>query len=196
MNKLDKKLSALKMNVEKEYKPLGDISLAIIKASSNCFEYTKPSVKGSNEKEIKKNEILVYYDFIYFFMHLTMRMASSKLIRNQFEKLQECLGPFISQTAINSFFQDWPEESKSKMLSNFFDGLNAAELDYSESKEFMVKDDLISGNSLLAKLSSKIAELSGNGTNLGTMMKVKFIAANEYMSMDLDKLIVSASHVL
>ena len=101
--------------VERMTKPLANVGLAVVKASQACSEAFKPMINVSDAKEKQQAEIYVFYEFIYFFMHLTMRSAFSQLKEQQIERLQGFLGPLISSTAVDSFFAHWPQDLKEKM---------------------------------------------------------------------------------
>ena len=113
------------------FTPISDISLAIVKASHACAEQANSILNIPDEKEKKEAEILMFYKFLYFFMHLTMRSAFSQLSKEQIASLQGHLGPCISSIAVDSFFAHWSENLKEKMRNEFYEKLNDAELEYS-----------------------------------------------------------------
>ena len=76
-------LKETQAEVERTTKPLGDVGLAIVKASHTCSEALKPKFKIADAKEKQQAEIYVLYEFIYFFMHLTMRSACNQLTEQQ-----------------------------------------------------------------------------------------------------------------
>lgn len=177
-------------------KPLGDIATAIIKASYACSQKLNSMLNIPDEKGKKEAEVLVFYEFIYFFMHLTMRSAFSQMNENQIERFQGFLGPLISSTAVDSFFAHWPEELKVKISSEFYDKLNDAELEYSTSKELLSEENPLTGESLLSKLGRNVAELSGNSMNPVTRTFIISSAVNAYKEMNLDSLVREATKVL
>ena len=81
--------------VQRETKPLGDIGLAIVQASQTCWKTLKPEINVANTKEKQRAEVSIFYEFLYFFMHLTMRSAFSRLTEQQIKRLQGYLGPLI-----------------------------------------------------------------------------------------------------
>jgi len=193
---LKQKISATQKEVEREYKPVGDIGLAIIKASHHCFETIKPFINAPNDKEKQQSEILLFYEFIYFFMHMTNRLAFSKISTKQIQKLQEFIGPIIAETAINTFFNHWPDDYKSRMNSEFYEKVNITELEYSKSKELFSKDKPFTSDSLFSMLARNVAELTGSSMNPATMTAILSVATNEFSEMKLAELIQSASKVL
>lgn len=191
-----KKLSDIQKNVEQKNKPCSEIGKAIIKASYTCSQHLKPMLNFSTDKEKQEAEIWVFYEFIYFYMHLTMRVAFSLLNPDQLDKLQEYLGPLISSTAIDSFFAHWPDDLKEKMTSEFYEKLNTAEIDYSTSKDFLSRENPFTGDSLFSKLARNVAELSGNQMNPAIIMSIMAHSVEAYTEMKLDLLINEAAKVL
>jgi hypothetical protein len=187
--------------VEKEYKPIGEIGRAIVTASTNSRNAVKDLIQAPTEKERQEQEIYIFYEFISFFMHLTMRQAFAQLTEPQVEKLQAYLGPLMASVAIDSYFAHWPDDMKEKMMSEFYEKLNQAELEYTESTQF---DSAKQGDnrltqklrSLFMRLGSNISSLSGNGeSDIAVVMPVVEIAINEWKKMELDKVIVEVKRV-
>ncbi len=178
------------------YKPIGDISVAIVKASHVCAEQANSMLNIPDEKEKKEAEILVFYEFLYFFMHLTMRFAFSQLTKEQLAKLQRHLGPCISSVAVDSFFDHWPENLKEKMGNEFYEKLNDAELEYANCKELFSEKDPITGDSLFSKLARNVADLSGNSMNPIVVVRIVSSAADSWKEMELHSLVNTAGRVL
>jgi hypothetical protein len=184
--------------VQKEYGPLGELGKAIIQASVNCLNAVKKLINKPSEKERITSEIFVFYEFIYFYIHLTLRQAFGNLTKEQTQKLQDYLGPLISSTAIDSYFAHWPEDRKQRMTDDFYQKLNDAELEYTEctnqipldlSKDKDERSKYIF-RALFTKLSFNVANLAGNDNNNLTLIEpVMEVAMNEWMRMRLDKLI-------
>jgi hypothetical protein len=183
-------------DVERITTPSGDIGVAIVKASHTCSQALKPMLNVADAKEKQQAEIYVFYEFIYFFMHLTMRSAVSQLTEQQIVGLQGFVGPLISSTAVDSFFAHWPENLKEKIRSDFYSKLNDAEIEYSTCKEFLSKESPLTGNSLFSKLARNVAELSGNPMNPATLVFVIGTALEAYRAMNLDYLVREAGKVL
>ena len=191
---LRQKFLKIQQNVEREYKPLGDIGLAIIKAAYNCFTAIKPLINAPNDREREQLEVYVFYEFIYFFMHMTNRSAFSKINGQQIQKLQEVIGPVIAETAINTFFNHWPNEYKSRITSEFYEKVNITELEYSKSKELFSKEKPFTGDSLFSILARNVAELTGNSPlDSAIMVPIFEVSTKEFTEMKLAELIQSES---
>jgi hypothetical protein len=193
----ERKMSLEIVSEEREFKRLlvGEIGMAIIQASVNCRDAVKQLIKVPTEKERQKREIFIFYEFIYFYMHLTLRQAFGNLTKERLQKLQGFLGPMISSVAIDSYFAHWPEDLKQKMTGEFYEKLNDAETEYAECAQF---DTLVAGEerikeifqALFFKLSLNVANLAGNEeADLTLLIPVTEVAFNEWSKMHLGKLI-------
>ena len=129
---LDRLFADAQQKIKQEYGPMGKVSLAIVTAAMNSRDVIKEQIVGSDEKARKQIEVFVFYELIYFYMHMTMRAAAAQLTESQITKLQAYLGPIISATAIDLYCAHWPEDLKQKMIAEFYDNLNKAELEYTE----------------------------------------------------------------
>jgi hypothetical protein len=184
------------IEIRRTTKPMEDIGTAIIKASSDCYQQIESNINAANEKDKMEAQFLVLYEYIYFFMHLTMRTASTYMTEQQIKHLQGFLGPLISATAVESFFAHWPEELKEKIRNEFYDNLNNAELEYSTSKEMFSDKNPLTGDSLLAKLGRNISEKSGNSMNPVAITIIMRSALEAYKEMKLDLLVQEASKII
>ena len=176
--------------------PLGNLAIAIAKASQDCAGQMKPMLDVPDGKEKKEAEVLVFYEFVYFFMHMTMRSASVQMTEQQIQKLQGYLGPLISSTAVDSFFAHWPEDMKKKIRDEFFDKLNDAEMEYSACKELLSEKNPLTGDSLFSKLARNVVELCGNSMNPAVLTLVISAGADAYKGLQLDTLVKNASKAL
>jgi hypothetical protein len=191
---IKKLLAETQKQVEKQYKPLGEIGRAIIRASTNCRDLSKNLISAPTEKERQEREVYIFYEFIYFYMHLTMRYAFVSLTGAQTKKLKDYLGPLISSIAIDSYFAHWPENLKQKMTGEFYDKLNAAELEYTECTQFdssKQKKERLNEKlrALFIKLASNISELASDEKDIAIVLPVTEIAINEWEKMQMDSLI-------
>jgi len=195
---IKKMLAVSHKQVQEEYKPLEELGEAIIQASVNCRDAVKELINTPSEKDRQQREIFVFYEFIYFYIHLTLRQAFGILTKEQTQKLQDYLGPLISSVAIDTYFAHWPEDLKQKMTDEFYQKINDAELEYTEcadriqfdsskEKQERIKDIF---SALFLKLSSNVACLAYNDeNNLPLTVPVTEVAMNEWIRMRLDKLI-------
>jgi hypothetical protein len=116
--------------------PLNDIGLAIVRAATNCRDGVGSFVESKGQEERDKSQMFAFFEFMYFFMHLTMRAATTVMTEPEIKVLQRHLGPFMASVAVRSYFDHWPEDMKTKMTRSFYDDLNDAEIDYAKCSVF------------------------------------------------------------
>ena len=106
-------------------------------------------------------QILLFYEFLYFFAHLTLRSGVARgLTASQVKKFQSYLGPLLASTAVDTFFLHWSTELKAKMMGEFFEKLNDAEIEYAECQGGLVsRDDPFSRDTLTGRLAVNVVEL-------------------------------------
>jgi hypothetical protein len=166
---------------------LEEISLAILGGSQTCAEQTNASAGDHIEKEVSESKVLVFYEYLYFFLHMTMREAYSQLTKQQLGRLQSQLGPLVSSIAVDSFFAHWPDDLKSRIRNEFCEKLNDSELEYSSCKK-MISDSPMASDSLFSRLALNVADLVNKGTNPAFHVMVISIAIDAYKDMQLDSL--------
>ena len=176
------------------YGPLQDIGMTIVKAAWTCSEGLKPEIKIADDKERRIMEFRIFCQYLYFYMHLTMRTAySQEMDSKQIETLAEFLGPLIVSTAIDSFSPHMAEDSKGKIEEHFYYELHEADTEYSASKELF--GGTLLDDSLLSKLVRKIEGLSGNHNPL-THLKIIRSSWDAYEEMKPSYLIGEAKRIM
>jgi hypothetical protein len=132
-------------------------------------------------------EIGLFYEFLYFFIHMTNRSAfSEEFTHEQIDKLGQVVYPGLIDHPPDSL----REEIRALTFVEFRAGLNAAEREYSRSTKLLDENFApLTGYSLLAKLSRSIAERIGEPYNPEVLMQVTTIMAQELRNVNLPKLV-------
>jgi hypothetical protein len=158
--------------------------------------FNKLLIDAPAERDRVVREMYIFYDFIYFYAHLTVRHACAQLPEPQIQDLQACLGPHLSRTAIDSYCAHWPDDIKLRMFGEFYDRLNEAERKYAECTAG-IKGFVPVHEALLATLASKVSLLVVHGENCEAVkLRVSQIAVvvletatKEWAKMRLDDLL-------
>src|SRR5262249_25810958 len=146
--------------VHDTYGPLGNLSLAIVQAANDSLRELAPTLGISLDGKPTEQRILVFYELLYFYSHLTLRFAvAGGLTEPQIAKLQSYLRPLLPSTAVDAFFKHWPNELKTKMQSDFFEKMNDAELEYTQCKTLWSKEQPFGNMSIFGRLANNIAAL-------------------------------------
>jgi len=196
---LKRRFADIEERVRRENAPLGAVGLAIVQAATNARDQAKPMIKAPDEKDRIQREIYIFYEFIYFFMHMTMRQAFAGLTAARLQELQAYLGPLISSVAIDSYFAHWPQDRKERMIGEFYDKLNESELEYTETTQFetelqgeeRMKTKL---RALFMKLASNVASWAVDDENdFSVLPPVIELSLREWKNMKLDALIADVA---
>jgi len=84
--------------------PLGKLGAAILQTSHICSQSFKNLVDEKFGKDSEEVLVQVQYEFLFFFMHLSMRFAFSRLGNDKRTKLQEFLVPILADTTTEAWF--------------------------------------------------------------------------------------------
>lgn len=196
---LDRHFAEAKKQVDHEYGPMGEVSLAIVRAAMNSRDVITKDIVAPNEKARKQIEVFAFYEFLYFYLHMAMRAAASQLTEAQISKLQGYLGPLISSTAIDSYCVHWPTDLKQKMIAEFYDNLNNAELEYTECTRAIQAQGEEGAkqrtHALFMSMASTVAQLANDGhTDIAVVTVIYQAAVNEWAKMQLAKLMTDVKN--
>lgn len=142
--------------------------VAILDVSYKCgqkFKNLSDEKFGKGSDKAKFHYIQVQYEFLFFFTHLAMRSAFHVLGNEKRNKLQEIIGPILSDATTEAWMKDWPEDLKRKIRDEFFENLNRSELEYARYKGLSPAPGESPKGTLLWELGKNIALLSGYENN-------------------------------
>jgi len=184
-------------NVEATYGRVGNLGTAIVNAAFGAQKNLAQVFGFSVEGQPSEPQILMFYEFLYFFSHITLRtVAAEGFTEPQIKKLQDFLGPLLASTAVDSFFRHWPEDLKRKMKSNYFESLNVAEMEYSECRGLILADDPLNQSTLIGRLASNVAELWERSSDQLVKMAVASAATQAFAAMQLDRLVADVAPII
>jgi hypothetical protein len=158
--RLERALKRTDQNFQQVYGPLVALKIAITVAASKAQEHLGPALGFSSTSKPSEPQILLMYEFLYFFSHLVLRTAVSEgLTESKIKKLQAFLGPWIVWTAVNGFFHHWPEHLKKKMSGEVYNRLNDAEMEYAKCRGLLNPENPLDAKTLLGRLSRNAMDL-------------------------------------
>jgi len=108
------------------------ICFAIVEASTQALESIKSIIIAKNQTEKLNKEISLLLEIIYFYLHMTIKQAHLILNELRFEEIKSEILEIISSSAIDTFYEDLPEDSKVKMTNDFCDTFNTRNIEYSK----------------------------------------------------------------
>ena len=158
----------------------------------------KSRLNFKTEEDRDTQFVYVCFEFVYFFMHMTLRSAHSHdLGPERTKRLKAELGPLVLLPLIDTFYGHWPMDLQEKLVAQFYQKMNDAELEYSTYTELFASGDPITGNALFSRLARNVLELSGHSpTNPAEHLVAYGIAIKTWKDMRLDKHIEAVERVL
>src|SRR5438128_242275 len=146
--------------IHREQSPITNLALVIGSSSIACGKAMKPHLNFKTEKEIDAQSVHVCFEFLYFYLHMTMRTGySHDLGPERARRLKAELGPLVLLPLIDTFFGHWPKDLQNNMVAQFYQKINDAELEYSTCTELLYTEFIsedknpITGNALFSKLA-------------------------------------------
>ena len=80
-----------KLRTESILLPVGTIGVSILQGSTNMRDATKKLMKSSGQDDRLEKEINLFFEFIYSFMHWTLRLAIQLIDHSKLMLLQDFL---------------------------------------------------------------------------------------------------------
>jgi hypothetical protein len=175
---------------EREFGPVRDLIGAIISAVVECRDGIKPMIDDPDENKRQHTEVYIFNELVFFFMHLTLRMASGLLSQHEGNRLQEYLGPMMADLTVDSYCEHWPQEWKVKLKSEFFHNLNDSEKEYANCSRFSSppppeERSVQIFERLLNSIAERIAALLGRDSNPITVQLIIRVVLDAYQHVDL-----------
>jgi hypothetical protein len=121
--------------------PITHLVVGIVSASWQCTQEVKLHLRINSEftkapHTPQEQDRYVFYEFLYFFIHLMNREAHRRLPISKLEKLQQVIAPLILPSVVGGFFGHWPQKFKDGIERDLYTKLNDTEGEYSSCKRF------------------------------------------------------------
>jgi len=179
---------------EKQLKPLSDLVWAIVNASTHCRDGIKDFIDAPNDTKRIQIEMIAFYEFLYFYLHMTMRYAFAMMSDVEMDHLRTQLGAFVTAVAVDSYYEHWPDENKRGMAQDFYRNLEIADHQYAECARFDPSDPpegrfAQTMEKLFKCLGEQISSAIGKEGNFPCAVYVSGIAIPEWSQIDFTQLI-------
>jgi hypothetical protein len=179
----------------KEFSPFLNVASAIYQAAFSCEKGIDYS-RGDPERDRTVLPMKVYFEFLFFFLHLTDRMALSAFGDSRRVKFLNIVTPIVLTLSIDYWF-DVPVEKKKEMragLSDEFKG-NATRY-YGAATEWAFEENPIGGDTVVSRLGQSVAEMIGSENDPGIMFQAAIAVMKELGSSNLHALVKATGTVI
>jgi hypothetical protein len=126
--------------------PFNRITSAVIRAARECKKRIVPFIQG---EDVERREASIFAEFLFFFVHITDRIAFSNLGAESARKLQEIVLPEVFGITVDSHFLGTPSDLKKELRSALYKSAQEASVDYFSSAEWLSKEEPYAGAALL-----------------------------------------------
>ncbi|HEV2176532.1 MAG TPA: hypothetical protein VGW33_04925 [Terriglobia bacterium] len=164
------------------------LAKAITRATFNSAERFKKSIRSSTDQERLEKWVYVMFEFMYFYMHMSSRVALEVLGPEQRGELCGQLAPLVARPVLGSVFGHWPEGLKAGLERDVYNGLSEAESAYSSCEAVFIKYDLLTDKGVFNRLAKNVAEVCGEPVNPAVLMLGHKVATDEWKAMGVYKL--------
>jgi hypothetical protein len=172
------------LRTERVLRPIGAIGFSIIQGSTNCRDAAIKLIKSEDPNERLEKEIFLFFEFIYFFMHWTLRSAFERIDQTKLKLLQDFLLEIVPPAAIDSYFAHLPIDAKNDLIDEFVERLDKTEVEYGTCS---TDGNVYPTIGLLMKNLTSI--LGIELTDIRKLLGILTIATREFGNMELDKYI-------
>jgi hypothetical protein len=169
--------------------PFHRIIKGIIHATEECRKRITPFIRRDTELDRQKCSALVSNEFLFFFLHMTDRIAFSSLGADRANKLREIILPEIFGITVDSHFLDAPVQMKKEFRSVLYTDARKAALDYVPCTEWLSKEEPYTGDSLLSKLALKVMNKVAAEVDPNLVIEIIKAASKEMDNTNLVELI-------
>jgi len=172
------------------------LSNSIIDYSFMCTDTLKEYYDRLPKAERQRARTYVLFEFTYFWMHMANRTANMEIGNESRIKLQMQLGPLVIEPIVKKLFWHWFKKRRQNLISELFEKLNEAELDYANCKPLSPEGDLYKDESIFSKLATNVARLFSQGDNSDFLRVILNVTINTYNEIDLKSLVSAAEKEL
>jgi hypothetical protein len=190
-SKQQHQLAQMREEAEKRAQPIVFLGNAIFESALVCAEAIRPQIDFPSEREREREWVFILHEFVYFFMHMTNRAAYRDDRRT---RLQQELGASIPTAVTEAVCGHWPAELKSKLVGEFFQNLNNAELEYAECKQIF--SESLAEDAILTRLAFNVSEHTGRGRDIAAVTIVITTTLEVYTAIRLDDLVTNTRSAL
>lgn len=150
-------------------KPLATLAGTITSNAAICAESMENHLNfpTESENELAKTKLLL--EFTWAFIHITSRYALGFLGP---EKALPLLRELVRGTAwvfVDIYFGESPANLKEGMEADFLRGAAEREKEYGQCRDLLVEGKPFSDDAVLSRLAMRVAEVTGNKYNPGTI---------------------------
>jgi hypothetical protein len=170
--------------------PLFALSGTIILASQKCRDGLKTWIVASNGKDRPEMEDFAFYEFVYFFLHLTMRQAFVAMTKSEKDHLGKFLLETVAKVCVDGSFEHLPDDLRKRMIAEFCTNLQMAEIQYAKCATGDIFSDSDAErhrnlHALFTTLGDNVALKIGRSDDIELKSKILILAIEQFGEVNL-----------
>lgn len=185
---LKKVLTDSEKKTAEQWQLFGDLVSGIVSAAWDCTQHLKPDLRpvAAFEEHPETQVMYLFYEFLYFFLHLMNRQVAVRLSPEIGEALRHEIGPYISGIAVDTFCAHWPEKYKFGIQREFIERLTDAEAEYVRCNTLTPDAGLIADTALSSRLAVKVLDVAGYSADLDHLQESDIVLIRLTASLIVD----------
>jgi hypothetical protein len=152
-----------------------------------CYSITTLAQESGSITEEQFYE--VFFEYLYFFIHLTDRVAFALLCDPARHGLMDELGEFAVLLSVRSLFSSLSDEEKDSMFQECMGFLNTATKEYSCFQRLLAKANEVTKDTLFWEFSKKMSQMSREGLNPAAIIGRESILVTASKNLDIDSFV-------
>jgi hypothetical protein len=149
-------------------RPIDELVLAIVSASWKCCQEVHPHLPSNHSASRPEQEVNIFREFLYFFLHLMNRYASKRFGDLKAQDIKASIDLLIIPIAVDRFSGRWSKDNKLRIASSFYEKLNDAECEYATCKSLTSTTCSMDESALCPRLASNVMETAGYTGSVGS----------------------------
>lgn len=161
---------------------ISSYSTALFKKSAEAAKLIRDA-KNETSKMNDEEWMKVFFEFLYFFLHLTDRDAFEVLDERKRDSIMSKLENLTIPLAVQTICQDWPGDMIKKVQSECTHNFNVSMDEYAKYKKWFPEKDEVMKDTLLWEFSKNIACFAGEEYSPAFIMMATEIAVKSYIDL-------------
>lgn len=158
--------------------------------SQRCRDDLEPWVETSNQSDRHRVRLFAFYEFVYFFTHITMRLALNVMTDTEKAKLGKHLLRYVASVSVDGAFERMPEDLRRRMIREFCSNIQKAEHEYASCAPVNVYAATDEGatkawGALFTTLGENVARAIGRQDDGQLRSEVATLAARHFATTNL-----------
>jgi hypothetical protein len=149
----------------------------------NCYSTAVSALENGEIKDSQLHDL--FFEYLYFFIHLTDRFAFSTIGAPGRHTLMQELGEFAVMLAVQVLFPRSTDQQRDMIFQDRMGDLNIAAREYSHFPKLFPDGNEGTKDTLIWEFSKKIEKMMGSENNLGAVLGRHYVVITLLKNLDI-----------